>query len=385
MADRSKIEWTESTWNPVTGCTPARLADGQVSPGCANCYARREHDRRHKALLVGRKMAPQYAEPFDVVQLHEDRLDEPLRWRKPRRIFVCSGADLFHEDVVDVCWHGEYSPLFWEMMLGVMYLAQRHIFIILTKRAATLKALWNYEHTPPRIAGAVFDVLRLRGQYDRATEIVPELCTGADYVTRPMPWPLPNVHVGVSVENQQTADERIPLLLQTPAAVRFVSCEPLLGPVKFRHEWFGYTRPSGDFRTHQGKRQVKIARDDNAPRIDGVICGGESGPNARPMHPDWARKVRDDCVGAGVPFFFKQHGEWIHASQYTRVMAGQKAFAKEQMFCELDQQDAFFRVGKKAAGRILDGRTHDELPGSAALRRGEAGSKITTENTEATR
>jgi len=221
----SKIEWTDQTWNPVTGCT-------KVSAGCKNCYAERLSER-----FRGVPGHP-YEQGFDL-KLWPERLDQPLRWRKPRRVFVNSMSDLFHEDVPD-----SYIGSVFE----TMYNAPRHTFQVLTKR-------------PGRMAEFVGGVRRkVFGDW----------------------WPLPNVWLGTSVENQATADERIPHLLATPAAVRFLSCEPLLDPLQLAG-WL----PAGE-------------------GIDWVIVGGESGPRARPMELAWVRAIRDQCAAASVPFFMKQ-------------------------------------------------------------------------------
>ena len=238
MAD-TKIEWAEKSWNPVTGCTP-------VSAGCQNCYARRMASR-----LRGRYVYPA-DDPFKVT-LHPDKLDEPLHWRKPRRVFVCSMGDLFHDDV-----HRDNILDVWDVMAR----APQHTFLVLTKR-------------PERMQRLVAEWL------DHAMT----LCL------IPHTWPLPNVHLGVSIENQQTADERIPLLLQTPAAVRFVSAEPLLGPVDFND--VPAVPTVEDF-------------DKCVWRLGQIICGAETGPGARPMDLDWARSVRDQCAEAGVAYFFKR-------------------------------------------------------------------------------
>ncbi len=179
---KSKIEWTDEVWNPVTGCT-------KVSQGCKNCYAKRLHDMRHKAYVEGKRLPVQYAMPFDVVQIHPERLEDPLHWKKPQRVFVNSMSDLFHPGVPD-----EFIGRVWSRMLE----CPRHTFMILTKRPAEMA-----------------DVVHRLVEECKRKEL-----RNAD-----------NIWLGVSVENQQAADERIPLLLQTPAAVRFVSCEPMLGAV----------------------------------------------------------------------------------------------------------------------------------------------------------
>jgi len=229
----TKIEWTDRVWNPVTGCSP-------VSEGCRNCYAKRMAHR-----LRGRYGYPK-DDPFRVT-FHPGRLDEPLKWKKDSKVFVCSMADLFHENVqfewIGHVWDAIFNRSFPDRIANKPY----HTFLILTKR-------------PCR-------VLQFEKWLEKDNRNV---------------W-YDNIWLGVSVENQQTADERIPVLLQIPAAKKFVSVEPMLGFVDF--QWDIYT-------------------DDIRP--DWVICGAETGPGARPMNPDWARSLRDQCRAAGVPFFFKQ-------------------------------------------------------------------------------
>lgn len=234
MAISSSIEWTESTWNPLTGCT-------KISPGCKYCYAERMAKRLQ---AMG---SPNYQDGF-ALRMHPHALGLPLKWKKPQTIFVNSMSDLFHRDV----------PLEYILQVfGVMRQAHWHRFQMLTKRAS------------------------------RLAELAPAL-----------PWPA-NVWVGVSVENAGCL-KRIDYLRSVPAAVRFLSLEPLLGPLAGM----------------------------DLSGMDWVIAGGESGPKARPMEADWVRDIRDQCIAAGVPFFFKQWGG----------------------------------RNKKKAGRILDGRTWDDMP-----------------------
>jgi protein gp37 len=221
-------------------------------------------------------------------------------------------SDLFHENV-------EFAHIV--AIFRVMAIAQHHTFQILTKRPQRMLEVMNLL---PEALKTIFPA-----------EKHPEVNAPG--------WPLPNVWLGVSVENQRAADERIPLLLQTPAAVRFLSCEPLLGPVDLKPYLEPYIRTK-----HDGSKRGTVWAD---PGIDWIIVGGESGPGARPMHPDWVRGIRDQCVAAGVPFFFKQWGEWK-----LSWMAGEYQW---------------MRVGKKAAGRLLDGRTWDELPVVAKAPPGE--------------
>lgn len=258
MSATTGIEWTEATWNPVVGCD-------RISPGCAHCYAKTLHDRRHAAHVAGKRVPPQYAEPFERVQLMWDRLIEPITWQRPRLIFVNSVSDLFHEDVPD-------DMLDW--VFAVMALAPQHRFQVLTKRPARMREYLCDQRTYARVLNVADRYLRQGRRAHRLLQIG---------ISRP---PAHNVWLGVSVENQRWADERIPLLLQTPAAVRFLSCEPLLGPLLIA-EYLG------------------------APRrrtIDWVIAGGESGRDCRPCSTDWLRMLRDQTVSAEVPFFLKQLG-----------------------------------------------------------------------------
>lgn len=329
MAQNSKIEWTETTWNPVVGCS-------KVSEGCRNCYAIRDAHRLagnpnpkvsrvYEGLTVSHNGAANWT---GKVRCLPERLEQPLRWRKPRRVFVNSMSDLFHENVPDE---------FIDQVFAVMALCPQHTFQILTKRP---EWMLNYLSAPGRrseVAEAMcheaFDEWTKKG---RSGKIPSPADWVDDHMTIKSLWPLPNVWLGVSVENQAAADERIPFLLEAPAAVRFVSVEPLLGPVSFEKPHLGHKEDAGD--------------------IHWVIVGGESGPNARPMHPDWARTVRDRCVAAGVPFFFKQWGEWCPSDEehLAPLLSGTDAI--------YDAPDTPRRVGKKSAGRLLDGREWNEMP-----------------------
>lgn len=293
----TKIEWATKVWNPVTGCTP-------VSAGCANCYARR----------MAYRFDPD-DHPFSKVTFHPSRLDEPLRWRKQQRVFVCSMGDLFHMDVE----HGRIVSVF-----SYIEAAPRHTFMILTKRPVNM-------------------LQHFRGGLSKKFPV------------------LPNLWLGVSVEDQKTADERIPILLQAPAARRFVSVEPMLGPVEiFRG---GCPHP---IQTERGVLYPPGA-------LSWVICGGESGPGARPMHPDWARSLRDQCKAAEVPYWFKQWGEYFPCpldnsddpgTPWRRFPDGHRAWGlgEASQPPETWPQVAMLRVGKKAGGCLLDGREWKEIP-----------------------
>jgi len=243
--------------------------------------------------LAGRCGYPEAPHHFDVT-LHPDRLDEPLRRKKPTTYFVCSMSDLFHEDVPD---------RFIVDVFRTIDITPEHIYQVLTKR-------------PRRI----YDLM-VRG-----------------WLMAPLP---DNVWLGVTAENQETADERIPLLRQTPAAVRFVSCEPLLGPIDLcragaipSEEWWVWS---------------------NA--INWCIVGGESGPGARPMHPQWARDIRDQCQAAGVPFFFKQWGAWLPLAS-----ADEASHYPNAQLHEFEDGTWSVRVSKKQAGHLLDGEEWREFP-----------------------
>jgi protein gp37 len=283
VSAKTGIQWTDATWNPVVGCT-------KVSQGCKHCYAKTIHDLRHKAFLAGKKVAAQYAHPFETVQLKPERLTAPLSWRKPRRIFVNSVSDLFHDDV----------PFeFIAQVFAVMSLAERHTFQILTKRPERMLAFFAWvasegerlKDLPTHDAWDGTNVVthhacqvNLGDAFDRALSAVAD-----DF---PPAWPLENVWLGVSVENQAAADERIPLLVKTPAAVRFLSCEPLLGPVDLK-----------------GSLRKLMWRTGESPLwIDWVIIGGESGKDARTFYLEWAESLIDQCRAASVPPFVKQIG-----------------------------------------------------------------------------
>jgi len=284
MSGLSSIEWTDKTWNPTTGCT-------RVSPGCKNCYAFQLHDMRHAAHIAGKKVAPQYAKPFKELQLFDDRLTDPLGWRKPCRVFVNSMSDLFHKDVPDE---------FIDRVFAVMALAPQHTFQVLTKRPERMAAYFmTHPGWRPRaalIANAFEKVVSEREWTVHHGDI-------RSAVESERRWPLPNVWLGTSVENQAAADERIPHLLKTPAAVRFLSCEPLLGPVDLEK----YLRcPScKSFYRTQGP---SLGCWDCHSAIDWCIVGGESGPGARPCNVAWVRSIVEQCKAAGAPVFVKQLG-----------------------------------------------------------------------------
>lgn len=296
MADKSNIEWTDATWPVVTGCT-------HISPGCLNCYAAREaagrlkHTKRYKGLAVRDAFGtPRWT---GEVRCHEDLLDQPARWKKPRRIFVAPSGDLFHNDVgADFLWKVQKA----------MCDALHHTFIVLTKRPANIgRFFW------------------------------PKDRNGGEFASL-------NVILGTSAENQEMLGERWDRLKGFPASRYLVSLEPLLGPVRLSASLLTLGRSAW------------------------VIVGGESGKDARPMHPDWVRTVRDQCVSAGVPFFFKQWGEWIHGgvgSGYREALiAGDGEVHDPATIAPGTRQGMAFmvRAGKKKAGRTLDRKVWDQYP-----------------------
>lgn len=273
MSDKTAIEWTDATWNVATGCT-------RVSPGCDHCYIERTPPFR----MAGRRFDGEGVGSSTGVVLYPERLSIPLHWRKPRKVFVNSLSDLFVKDIPD-----DLIARVW----AVMGSSAAHTFQVLTKRPARMRSLLSSADFRAEVEEHWVKLFRTgpsRAQFMPGT------------------WPLPNVWGGVTVEDQERAALRIPILLRTPLAVRWLSCEPLLGAIDLG-DWFSWSP----------QRETDI---------DWVVVGGESGPGARPMHSSWALSLRDQCEAAEVPFHFKQWG------------------------------------GKtpKSGGRILDGRTWDEYP-----------------------
>lgn len=328
------IEWTDETWNFLRGCSVK-------SPGCTHCYA---------MLLAGTRLSGNGG-PYEgltrdtsggpvwtgEVRVVPGLVDAPLRWRRPRFVFVNSMSDLFHESVSNDVLDAAFA---------VMALSDIHTFQALTKRATRMQAYFD--------AGE--DALRARWK-----KALPAAHRTEQNLARldAVPYPLRNLWLGVSVEDQRAANERIPALLDTPAAVRWLSCEPLIGQVDLkaidlpREEKLDALVGTVPLRYSPGGRQVN--------KIDWVVVGGESGKKARPMHPRWARILRDQCEDAGVPYFFKQWGTWQPRESVEDTRN--------------DPPDAlhFFkhlgltarRYSKKQAGRLLDGRQWDQYPFAA--------------------
>ena len=294
----TKIEWTERTWNPIVGCSI-------VSPGCTNCYAmqmaariERMNPKLEHYRGLTKKVNGHVVWTGKINLAPEKTLLEPLSWKKPRTVFVNSMSDLFHEDVPD-----EWITA----VFVVMMVAHEHTFQILTKRSRRMRE-WM---TAPNRAGEMAAAIRANGL--RLGWGGPLLEDALGRLAK-WPWPPPNVWLGVSCERQQEADERIPDLLATPAAVRFVSAEPLLGPIDFtalesnrqpeQYEAETTNALTGElFWEIDGTVSRAMRR---TGKLDWIIVGGESGPGARPMHSDWARSIRDQCKMAGVKFFMKQ-------------------------------------------------------------------------------
>ncbi len=363
--------WYDVTWNPSAGCSPA-------GPGCDHCGAMRTVAQLAR---MGGKSGARYAglttigrsglEWTGELRLRDDVLTWPLLQRKARRILVNSLSDLFHEGLATESIDAVHA---------VMTVAHWHKFLVQTRRATRMRAYYTDPETPHRIAaeiGQLADKMlpgpdsspgmsggdaidpvgssnaRRAWAAGLARVIEPEAAVLGD---RPAsatiePWPLPNLWLGVSVENETRAD-RIGELLQTPAALRWACFEPLLGEVRPDYVPLsdnGYVDALSGFRfdLDERGRRVPIAAP-SLPALDWVVAGGETGVGARPIRPDWVRNLRDRCVAAGVPFFFKQWGEWGPAP-------GNGSGAEN------------VRWGRRAAGRLIDGRSWDEMP--AALRR----------------
>lgn len=325
MGENTKIEWTQSSWNPWHGCH-------KVSAGCKNCYMFRDKAR--------------YGQDPNVVVRSKTKFYDPLKWKEPRTIFTCSWSDFFIEEADE--WRDE--------AFAIMALTPQHTYQVLTKRPERMLEYLAQPDVAARIAYKMPSLLPTKGMMK---EIYREALTAGlkiAYEFVQSDFFLKNVWLGVSVEDKKTADERIPLLLQTPAAVRWLSIEPLLGPMEFSD-----VSGRADAVEQLGKQALR--------GIDWVVVGGESGPDARPMHPDWVRSIRDQCKAAGVPFFFKQWGEWLPVLpdagagdptdfQYKR--------SKQHSWDDFENGQHLGEyslcVGKKEAGRTLDGRTWDEMP-----------------------
>lgn len=329
MADNTPIEWCDATVNAINGCSLA-------SPGCTNCYAmklagtRLKNHPSRQGLTIDTKTGPVWS---GEVRLHEPALLQPLRWQRPRTIFWNAHGDLFHPNVTDETI---------DRVFAVAALTPQHTHLILTKRSARMRLY------APAIGAGDDDRWRT-ALASVGTGVRGSLAMGEalEFLTRR--GPLANVCFGVSIEDHPRLEERAWDLKATPAAIRFWSAEPLIG----------------------GLGQIPTGL-----LPDGVIVGGESGPGARPMHPDWARSLRDQCAAAGVDFHFKQWGSWLPEGQFDRHQLlwapgndGRVHWwhPEPPYGSHLRDGHCSIRIGKKQAGRTLDGMTHDALP----WRRGE--------------
>jgi len=297
MSVETAIEWCDSTWNPIRGCS-------RVSSGCMNCYAERVAARfsgpgqPYEGLATMTPSGPRWTGEVRVIEKH---LADPLKWTKPRRIFVNSMSDLFHMKLRN----GDIDRVF-----AAMALCPDHTFLILTKRPERMQ---SYIATPAR-AMSVSYIMDDPRRWPELRRRWSEVKYAAERLRRGKDWPLANVWLGISAENQATADQRIPPLLDTPAARRFVSAEPLLGPIDFS-KWITLARAQliatdgkYDEAKHGAAIQARAFASPDAWALHWIIVGGESGPGARPMDPAWATAIRDQCDTAGVAFFFKQWG-----------------------------------------------------------------------------
>jgi protein gp37 len=340
MSATSSIEWTDRTWNPVRGCSV-------ISPGCVNCYAMKQAHRfsgEKRTTVVGTrtghqpyhgltkltKAGPQWT---GVIRTVEGALVEPLSWRKPQRVFVNSMSDLFHEDVPDA---------FIDQVFAVMALARRHTFQILTKRADRMR-----EYCARRPNGGQSQFVSIKGYGSTAV-----LWQRPDLQS----WPLPNVWLGVSVEDQKRADERIPQLLQTSAAVRFISAEPLLGPLNIaKYLKRGSQCDCGTARgTSDGCEPAKamVRCNQGLARLSWVIPGGESGNGARPCDVEWIRSLVEQCQSAAVPVFVKQ--------------VGSRAFdSTNDVLCRFDTYEEWVNKARSWLGGVSGGGRRYKRPEQA--------------------
>ena len=319
MSDKTKIEWTDATWNIITGCSV-------VSSGCTNCYAMKLAGTRLKnhesriGLTDQTNSGPVWN---GAVRFNEQWLEQPLNWKKPRMIFVCAHGDLFHENVPNEWLH---------KIFAVMALCPQHTFQVLTKRPERMQKYLNTPCTQEYIGEEIVDT-----NWPKNNPL-PEMTWDLPQDKARVKLPLPNVWLGVSVENQKTAADRIPLLLKTPAAIRWISAEPLLGKIDLNQNYLNGNH-FGDL-------------------LDWVVAGGESQHGSRPSHPEWFRSLRDQCEAARIPFLFKQWGDWSEGRNrhdwQTLAIDGTKRLTEQTV--------QMSRVGKKQAGRTLDGKTHDQYP-----------------------
>jgi protein gp37 len=323
---------TPETWNPVSGCSP-------VSEGCDNCYASTMGNR-----MKANPRSVRHGKEFSEVMFHPERLAKPLGWKKSRVVFVNSMSDLFHGSVT----FEQIAAVF-----GIMAATPWHRYIILTKRPERAKEFFNQLDEEqqggamPTLGRKIYKYIKLLDESDQQS------------------WPLPNVWLGVSAENQEQADKRLPILLDLKAgghiSKAMVSIEPMLdwiGLTRFSHSYGPvhggvFNALTGFVSIYQRKNWQKIAA------LDWVIVGGETGSKARPMHPDWVRSIRDQCKETSTPFYFKQWGEWATKEQGQNI----KKLGMGAIEYTPPSGVKYFKLGKKAAGHLLDGVEHLEIPG----------------------
>lgn len=371
MSDGTKIEWTDATWNPITGCAI-------VSPGCTNCYAmklagtRLQHHPSRVGLTRDTKAGPVWT---GSMRFNAEWLTQPLKWKRPRMIFVCAHGDLFADGVPDD-WI--------DKVFAVMALAPQHIFQVLTKRPERMREyITRISQAPiPRLSDDIASHMgtlaagmpKYAGR--DSSDIGDELAARLDPDNGG--WPLPNVWLGVSVEDQKRADERIPILLDTPAAIRWISAEPMLGLIDLNNICFkdGDAEIRYDVLTGEAwveNSQSASAYDCGLPFLDWIVAGGETGTGARPMHPHWAYALRDQCYDADTPFLFKQWGNWTVAS-HDNGHTDSSMVTNDAIWLDVDGRQAkpscdgmrepigMFRVTKSRAGRKLAGVEHNGYP-----------------------
>jgi protein gp37 len=320
----TKIEWTNETNNPFVGCT-------KISEGCKNCYAlpmavRNAHN--HKLPDEIREAYFSVISKIDgkwnwngKIAFIESAIYKILGWNKSRMVFLCSMGDIFHEN-------NSFDKI--NEVFNAIAISQEHTFQILTKRPERMLEYFtgNYYNKQKLFLHSIDSTL--------------------------IGWPLNNLWLGVTAENQEQANKRIPILLQIPAAVRFVSVEPMLGPIDFYEITYGnqfHNVLNGvlDITTSQ----LGILGD----KLDWVICGGESGHKARPMNPEWVKSLRDQCKKAKVPFFFKQWGEYLPISRKEV-----EKYPLSKLLGIAEHRMVYVKVGKKQAGRLLNGKEYKEMP-----------------------